>query len=63
VIGILGSFVASRSLTAYLYDTRTADPLTLSVVCLTLLMAGFLSCLVPALRATAADPIASLRAE
>ena len=63
VMGILGSFAASRSLTAYLYDTHTADPITLSVVCLTLLIAGVLSCLVPAVRATAADPIASLRAE
>jgi ABC-type antimicrobial peptide transport system permease subunit len=62
-IGIVGSFAATRSLTAYLYETPTSDPVTLSFVCATLLIAGVLSCLVPALRATAADPIASLRAE
>jgi putative ABC transport system permease protein len=62
-LGIAGSFAATRSLTAYLYETPTGDPITLSLVCLTLLVAGLLSCLVPALRATAADPVASLRAE
>jgi putative ABC transport system permease protein len=62
-LGIVGSFVATRSLTAYLYETPPGDPLTLSLVCLTLLLAGLASCVVPALRATAADPVASLRAE
>jgi len=62
-LGILGSFAATRSLTAYLYDTPTGDPITLVLVCVTLLLAGLASCLVPALRATAADPVASLRAE
>jgi hypothetical protein len=37
--------------------------MTLSLVCLTLLVAGLVSCVVPALKATAADPVASLRAE
>jgi putative ABC transport system permease protein len=62
-IGIVGSFAATRSLTAYLYETPNGDPITLSLVCVTLLIAGVLSCLVPALRATAADPVASLRTE
>ena len=62
-LGIVGSFVATRALTAYLYETPPGDPVTLSLVCLTLLLAGLGSCLVPALRATAADPVASLRAE
>jgi putative ABC transport system permease protein len=62
-LGILGSFVVTRSLTAYLYETPPGDPLTLALVCLTLLLAGIGSCVVPALRATAADPVASLRAE
>ena len=62
-LGIVGSFVATRSLTAYLYETPTGDPITLSLVCLTLLLAGLASCIVPALRATSADPVASLRAE
>jgi len=63
VLGICGSFVATRSLSAYLYETHSADPMTLSLVCLTLLIAGLVSCVVPALKATAADPVASLRAE
>jgi putative ABC transport system permease protein len=63
VLGICGSFAATRSLSAYLYETHSADPMTLSLVCLTLLVAGLVSCVVPALKATAADPVASLRAE
>jgi predicted permease len=62
-LGIAGSFAATRALTAYLYETPPGDPFTLSLVCLTLLLAGLASCAVPALRATAADPVASLRAE
>jgi putative ABC transport system permease protein len=63
VLGILGSFAATRSLNTYLYETRSSDPVTLSIVCFTLLLAGLASCLVPALQATSADPVASLRAE
>jgi putative ABC transport system permease protein len=63
VLGILGSFAATRSLNTYLYETQSGDPVTLSLVCLTLLIAGLASCLVPALQATSADPVASLRAE
>jgi ABC-type antimicrobial peptide transport system permease subunit len=62
-LGILASFAVTRSLAAYLYETRTGDPVTLLLVCVMLLIAGLASCLVPALRATAADPVASLRAE
>ena len=72
VFGIAGSFVVTRSLSAYLYETHTGDPITLLLsaltvifllVCVTLLVAGLVSCVVPAMRATAADPVASLRAE
>jgi putative ABC transport system permease protein len=62
-MGIAGSFVATRSLTAHLYETPNNDPVTLSLVCFTLLCADLGSCAIPALRATAADPVASLRAE
>ncbi len=62
-LGIAGSFVATRSLSAYLYETPPGDPFTLALVCATLLIAGLLSCLLPALRATGADPVGSLRAE
>jgi ABC-type lipoprotein release transport system permease subunit len=50
-------------LTAHLYETPNNDPVTLSLVCFTLLCADLGSCAIPALRATAADPVASLRAE
>jgi putative ABC transport system permease protein len=63
LLGIAGSFAVTRSLSAYLYETHTGDPMTLMLVCLTLLLAGLVSCLVPAMRATAADPVAALRSE
>jgi len=46
-----------------LFDTAPADPLMLASVAFALLVAGTLGCLGPALRATAIDPIAALRAD
>jgi ABC-type antimicrobial peptide transport system permease subunit len=63
LVGIVCSFAATQSLHAYLYETPAGDPATLAAVCLTLLLAGLVSCLVPAVHATSADPIESLRAE
>jgi putative ABC transport system permease protein len=62
-LGVFGSLIATRSLTSYLYETPTTDPVTLAFVCITLLVAGLASCAIPAVRATGADPVASLRAD
>jgi putative ABC transport system permease protein len=44
-------------------DRSLFDPLALSAVCLTLLVAGLLACLLPALRAARVQPMRALRGE
>ena len=44
-------------------DVSAHDPLTLVCVALSLLAAGLLASLVPAIRAAGVDPVTSLRAE
>ena len=62
-IGIAASFVATRVLSTYLYATRATDPATLALVCAAFLVAGGASCVAPAWRATAVDPLTALRAD
>jgi cell division protein FtsX len=61
--GLLLSVAATRVLASYLYDTRPWDPATLLLVCTVFALTGLVSCLGPALRATNADPLDTLRAE
>jgi predicted permease len=63
VVGVAGSIAATRVLSAYLFDTRPTDPLTLAGVCVIFAAAGAASCLGPAWRATSADPLVTLRAD
>jgi predicted permease len=62
-IGVAASAALTRSLTSLLFGVQPLDPLTFVVAPLVLLSVALLSCLVPALRALRADPIAALRAE
>ena len=55
--------MAGRLLTSLLYQVSPADPLTLVAVPLLLGVVAGLATLAPALRATRADPVESLRAE
>jgi predicted permease len=63
VVGLLISGLATRVLSAYLFDTRPSDPITLIAVCLMFVLAGAAACLGPAWRATSADPLTVLRAD
>jgi ABC-type antimicrobial peptide transport system permease subunit len=63
VAGVICSTLATRVLASYLYDTRTWDPMTLLFVCAVFVVTGIASCLGPALRATNADPLTTLKAE
>jgi putative ABC transport system permease protein len=63
VIGIAASFAATRVLSTYLYATRATDPVTLALVSVAFLAAGAASCVAPAWRATAVDPLIALRAD
>ena len=62
-IGLAASAAAMRLISTLLFEVRPIDPLTYSLVALTLIGATVLASVVPALRATTVDPINALRAE
>jgi ABC-type antimicrobial peptide transport system permease subunit len=62
-IGLVVALVAGRLVASFLFGLNPADPLTLVAVPLILLAVALLASVVPARRAAAADPMASLRAE
>jgi putative ABC transport system permease protein len=62
-LGLVGTLATSRVLTAYLYDIRPYDPLTLAGVATLLVLVSAVTCLAPARRATAIDPVKVLAAE
>jgi predicted permease len=63
MIGLAVSAGVMRLIATLLFEVRPIDPLTYSLVALTLIGATVLASYVPALRATAVDPINALRAE
>jgi putative ABC transport system permease protein len=62
-IGCLAAVGAGRFLSAYLYQVRPHDPWTLAVVALVVGAAGLSASALPARRAAAVDPAATLRQE
>jgi putative ABC transport system permease protein len=62
-LGLGGSFVATRVLTAQLFAVEPTDPAVFGAVALVLAVAGLAACVLPARRATRADPIAALKME
>ena len=63
VIGVLAAVAATRVLQAQLFEVAPTDPATFAGAGLSLLLAGLAACVVPARRATRADPIKALRLE
>jgi ABC-type antimicrobial peptide transport system permease subunit len=63
VIGAAGGAFAGRSITPLLVDVRPTDLWSVCVPLGSLLLAGALSALVPAMRATRIDPMVALRSE
>jgi putative ABC transport system permease protein len=61
VLGLGGSLLAARSLTAFLYQVEPTDPATLGAVALLLGGIGLIACWVPALQATRVDPVVALK--
>ena len=63
VLGLLGAAGVARLMQTLLFHTTAYDPLVFGGVVFILAVIGLLAALLPALRATKADPVAALRAE
>ncbi len=63
VIGLLAAAGVARLMQALLFRTTAYDPVVFSSVVLVLGAIALLAALVPALRATKADPVSALRSE
>jgi putative ABC transport system permease protein len=62
-VGLTAAFGVMRLLSSLLFEVSPVDPLTYGMVSLTLIAATALASYVPALRATAVDPVDALRSE
>ena len=63
ILGLAGAFATTRLLTAMLYQTSCADPLSYLVATGVLALAALAAALLPAWQATRVNPIIALRAE
>jgi putative ABC transport system permease protein len=61
-IGLIGALLSSRILNAMLYDVKPSDPATYIGLALLLGIVASLATLIPALRATRADPLSAFKA-
>ena len=62
-IGLIAAYGVTRLISSLLFEVDPVDPLTYGLVSLTLMAATVLASYVPALRATAVDPVEALRSE
>ena len=62
-IGVVGSFIAGRSLSGFLFSIEPWDPATLGGVIVVVLAVATAACLVPGRRAAGEDPASALRVE
>jgi len=63
IIGLPASYGLTKLMKSCLYGVSLTDPLTFSVISVTLLAVTLLACYAPARRATKVDPMAPLRCE
>jgi putative ABC transport system permease protein len=63
LVGVGGAVLATKVIEGFLFETSPTDPVTLAAVAVTLVTAGCLAALAPALRAARVDPASSLRTE
>jgi predicted permease len=62
-LGLAGALAATRTLRGFLFELRPSDPGSLLGASVVLFVAALAASLLPALRATRADPVVALRAE
>jgi ABC-type antimicrobial peptide transport system permease subunit len=63
ILGCLAALGLNRAISNLLFGVSPTDPATYVSVTLVLGAVGFISCLIPALRASRIDAIANLRSE
>jgi ABC-type antimicrobial peptide transport system permease subunit len=63
VVGVPLALVAGRALGAQLFGIDPWDPATVAAAMLSLVLAGVIAILIPAIRAVRVDPVVALRAE
>ena len=63
IIGLGAALAGTRALTTVLYDVSPADPRTLGLATLALLVVALIACWLPARRAAAIDPLEIMRDE
>ena len=63
VLGLLGSFAATRLLSGMLYEVQPNDPPTFAGTAITIALVAAVATLIPAIRATRVDPVEALRSE
>ncbi|HKQ08857.1 MAG TPA: ABC transporter permease [Blastocatellia bacterium] len=62
-IGLVAGFALTRVMSQLLFGVKPTDPLTFTVIALSLITAALLACCIPAYRAMKVDPIIALRCE
>ena len=63
LIGIAGAIALTRLMHSLLFNTSATDPFTFILISLSLSLAAFLACYIPARRAAKVDPLVALRYE
>jgi ABC-type antimicrobial peptide transport system permease subunit len=63
VLGLVGAFLLTRTMSSLLFEVSPNDPLTIVGVALLLMLVALLASYIPARRATRVDPMVALRYE